>query len=198
MKFQLLSIALVFSTLVAVAQKKEIVFNVAFKDKNIGTIHAVKEVSGTKVSSDLKTNTDAKVFMMSIHVESEVTAVKENGVLVQGTAFRHANRGSEDVHAKVTKVADKTYQAVKNGKTTKIENKLIDVCVVDLYHQEPKGLNAIFSNMYADFLKVKALGAGKYQVTTPDNKDTYYNYQNGQLVLVESNTPLGKVVCKRI
>ena len=52
--------------------------------------------------------------------------------------------------------------------------------------------------MYADFLKVKALGAGKYQVTTPDNKDTFYNYQNGQLVLVESNTPLGKVVCKRI
>ena len=54
MKFQLLSIALVFSTLVAVAQKKEIVFNVVFKDKNIGTIHAVKEVAGTKVTSDLK------------------------------------------------------------------------------------------------------------------------------------------------
>lgn len=198
MKIQLLSIAFVFSCFFGFAQKKEIVFNVVFKDKNIGTIHAVKEVAGTKVTSDLKTNTDAKVFMMSIHVESEVNAIKENGVLVQGTAFRHANRGSEDVHAKVTKIAEKTYQAVKNGKTTKIENKLIDVCVVDLYHKEPKGLSAVFSNMYADFLKIKALGAGKYQVTTPDNKDTFYNYQNGQLVLVESNTPLGKVVCKRI
>jgi hypothetical protein len=198
MKIKLLLLAVLVSTISVFAQKKEIVFNVVFKDKNIGTIHAVKEVVGTKVSSDLKTNTDAKVLMMSIHVESEVTAVKENGVLVQGTAYRHANRGSDDVHAKVTKVADKTYQAVKNGKTTKIENKVIDVCVVDLYHQEPKGLSAIFSNMYADFLTVKALGAGKYQVTTPDNKDTFYSYQNGQLVLVESNTPLGKVVCKRI
>jgi hypothetical protein len=198
MKTQLLSLAFVFSCLFGFAQKKEIVFNVFFKDKNIGTIHAVKEVTGTKVINDLKTNTDAKVFMMSIHVESEVSAIKEKGGLVQGTAYRHANRGSEDVHAKVTRLADKTYQTVKNGKTAKIENKLIDVCVVDLYHQEPKGLSAVFSNMYADFLKVKALGSGKYQVTTPDNKDTFYQYQNGQLVLVESNTPLGKVICKRI
>jgi hypothetical protein len=52
--------------------------------------------------------------------------------------------------------------------------------------------------MYAEFLTLKATGAGKYQVTTPDKKDTFYSYQNGQLVLVESNTPLGKVVCKRI
>lgn len=198
MKTLLLSLGLVFSCLFGFAQKKEIVFNVVFKDKNIGTIHAVKEVAGNKAISDLRTNTDAKVFMMSIHVESEVNAIKENGVLMQGTAYRHANRGSEDVHAKVTKLADKTYQAVKNGKTTKLENKLINICVVDIYHQEPKGLNAVFSNMYAEFLKIKALGAGKYQVTTPDNKDTYYNYKNGQLVLVESNTPLGKVVCKRI
>lgn len=198
MKIKLLLLAVLVSTITVFAQKKEIVFNVQFKDKNIGTIHAVKEIAGTKVSTDLKTNTDAKVFMMSIHVESEVTAVKENGVLIQGTAFRHANRGSDDVHAKVVKVAEKSYQTQKNGKTGKIENKTIDVCVVDLYHQEPKGLNAIFSNMYADFLTVKALGAGKYQVTTPDNKDTFYSYQNGQLVMVESNTPLGKVVCKRI
>lgn len=198
MKTLLLTLAFFFSCFFGFAQKKEIVFNVLFKDKNIGTIHAVKEVVGNKVTTDLKTNTNAKVFMMSIHVESEVNSIKENGVLLQGIAYRHANRGSEDVHAKVTKLADKTYQAVKNGKTTKIENKLIDICVVDLYHKEPKGLSAVFSNMYADFLKIKSLGAGKYQVTTPDKKDTFYNYQNGQLVLVESNTPLGKVVCKRV
>ncbi len=198
MKIKLLLLAVLVSTIAVFAQKKEIVFNVFFKDKNIGTIKAVRVVSGSKVSSDLRTNTDAKVFMMSIHVESEVSAVKEKGGLIQGTAYRHANRGSDDVHAKVVKVAEKSYQTQKNGKTGKIENKLIDVCVVDLYHQEPKGLNTVFSNMYADFLSVKALGAGKYQVTTPDKKDTFYSYQNGQLILVESNTPLGKVVCKRI
>lgn len=198
MKIKLILLAVLFSIGAAFAQKKEIVFNVFFKDKNIGTIHAAKEVAGNRVSSDLKTNTDAKVFMMSIHVESEVSAVKEKAGLIQGTAYRHANRGSEDVHAKVVKLAEKTYQTQKNGKTGKIENKLIDFCVVDLYHQEPKGMNSVFSNMYADFLTVKALGAGKYQVTTPDNKDTFYQYQNGLLMQVESNTPLGKVICKRI
>jgi hypothetical protein len=116
MKIKLLVLVILISSIAAFAQKKEIVFNVFFKDKNIGTIHAVKEVVGTKLSTDLRTNTDAKVFMMSIHVESEVSATKEKGGLVQGTAYRHANRGSEDVHAKVIKVAEKTYQTQKNPK----------------------------------------------------------------------------------
>ncbi len=198
MKKSLLCFVFISSLFFAQAQKTALTFEVVFKKDKIGTVHAVQEKTGNKIINDLSTNTDAKVFMVSVHVESEVNLIKENGTLVKGTAYRHANRGSEDVHAKVSKLAEKTYQAEKNGKVTKIENKLIGFCVVDLFFQEPVGLNKIFSNMYADFMNIKILGAGKYQVVAPDKKTTVYSYQNGQLMTVESDTPLGKVVSRRI
>jgi hypothetical protein len=198
MKTTLYFFAFIVCTSLANAQKKEISFTVVFKKDNIGTVKATQEKIGTKTINDLKTNTNAKVFMISVHVESEVNVIKENGNLIQGTAYRHASRGSEDVHAKVTRLADKTYQAEKNGKVNKIQNQLINFCVADLFFQEPIGLKTLFSNMYANFMTIKEMGGGKYQVITPDNKNSYYTYQNGQLITVEADTPLGKVVSKRI
>ena len=52
--------------------------------------------------------------------------------------------------------------------------------------------------MYAEFLQVNELSPGKYQLITPDNKNSYYTYRAGQLVMVETDTPLGMVVSKRI
>lgn len=198
MKKTLLFLLLASNVLFVQAQKTAITFEVAFKKNKIGTVQAVREITGNKITNDLSTKTDAKVFMIPVHVESEVSLMKENGILVKGTAYRHANRGSEDVHATVKKIAENTYQAEKNGKINRLENKTIGFCVVDLFFQEPVGLKQVFSNMYADFLTITELGGGKYQVITPDKKNTYYNYRNGQLITVESDTPLGKVISKRV
>lgn len=42
------------------------------------------------------------------------------------------------------------------------------------------------------------MGGGKYQLITPDKKNSYYNYLNGKLTMVEADTPVGKVVSKRL
>jgi hypothetical protein len=180
------------------AQKTEIAFEVSFKGKKIGVVKAIEEKTGAKSIKDLKTETDTKILMMSLHVESEVKVVKENGVLLEGTAYRHANRGSEDVHAHVKKIASKTYQRERNGQTSKIEKEDITMCMVDLYFKEPKGVTSVFSNMYAEKLELKPMGGGKYQLITPDKKNSYYSYQNGKLVTVEADTPVGKVLSTRI
>lgn len=180
------------------AQKSEIVFNVNFKSEHIGTLHAIEEKKGTTSIKDIKTVTDTKVIMMSLHVESEVTTAHENGSMIKGTAYRHANRGAEDVHAMVTKIDSKTYQVERNGKKEKMDNMNIAFCVADLFFKEPKGIKNVFSNMYAKMLTLKELGQGKYLLVTPDNKNSYYTYQNGKLITVETDTPLGKVISKRI
>lgn len=180
------------------AQKTEISFEVSFKGKKIGVVKAIEEKTGAKSIKNLKTETDTKILVMSVHVESEVKVVKENGVLLEGTAYRHANRRAEDVHAHVKKIASKTYQRERNGQTSKIENEDITLCMVDLYFKEPKGVGAVFSNMYAEKLQLKAMGGGKYQLITPDKKNSYYSYQNGKLVTVEADTPVGKVISKRL
>ncbi len=180
------------------AQKTEIAFEVSFKGKKIGVVKAIEEKTGTKSIKNLKTETDTKILVVSVHVESEVKVVKENGILVEGTAYRHANRGAEDVHAHVKKIASKTYQRERNGQTSKIEKEDITMCMIDLYFKEPKGVASVFSNMYAGKLELKAMGGGKYQLITPDKKNSYYSYQNGKLVTVEADTPVGKVLSKRI
>lgn len=194
---KLLLILSVLTFQISVAQKVEHVFNVHFKTKDIGTIHAAEERFGTKSSKDLRTLTDANILMMSIHVESEVKSQHDNGILTEGTSYRHANRGAEDIHARVSKMGDKLYQREKNGMKSKIERQEITNCVIDLFFREPKGVKTVFSNMYADFLTLKEVGPGKYQLITPDKKDSYYTYKGGKLIMVESDTPLGKVTSKR-
>jgi hypothetical protein len=179
------------------AQKQEIKFQVNFKDNAIGTLLAVQETSGTKSTKDLKTLTDTKVLMMAVHVESEVNVIHQDGVLQKGVAYRHANRGAEDVHATVIMKGDKNYQIERNGKTEKMIAN-ISFCVVDLFFREPKGISKIFSNMYTKVLTLKEISPGTYMLMTPDNKNSYYTYQNGKLMVVETDTPLGKVVSRRI
>jgi hypothetical protein len=198
MKNELLLLFTFLSFQISLAQKVENVFRVSFKNKDIGTIHAVEQRSGTKSTKDLRTQTDTKVLMMSIHVESEVKSSHDNGILIEGTSYRHANRGTEDVHAHLVRLPDKSYQREKNGKKSLIEKQEITICVIDLFFREPKGIKTVFSNMYADFLTLKEISTGKYQLVTPDKKDSYYTYQSGKLISVESNTPLGKVISKRI
>lgn len=198
MKFRLLLLLLVTAPAAGWAQKSETIFNVLFKGKSIGTMHAVEERTGTKSNKDLRTQTDTKIFAMSIHVESEVKSLHDDGILVQGTSYRHANRGSEDVHAHVAKIGEKLYQKERNGERSRMEGEHISICVIDLYFREPKGIKRVFSNMYAEFVTLKEIGQGKYQLITPDGKDSFYSYKNGKLVSVESNTPLGKVICTRL
>ena len=182
----------------ATAQKTEISFHVVFKDENIGKLHAVEERSETKSHKDLRTETDASIFAMSIHVESEVKTAHDNGILIEGTSYQHANRGAEDIHGHVTTIGDKHYQAIRNGNTRQIKGQHISFCVIDLYFNEPIGISHVFSNMYTDFVSIKSIDQGKYQLTTPDEKESFFTYRNGKLMSVETKTPLGKVVVTRV
>lgn len=180
----------------AFAQKTEATFDIFFKGSKIGVLKAFEEKQGAQLIKDIKTQSDTKVLAFSVHVESEIYAVHENGKLVKGTAYRHANRGSEDVHAHTEKTATGQYQRERNGKKTVI-GEAISMCVADLYFREPKGLNRVYSNMHAEFVELKPLGGGKYQLTTPDKKSSYFTYQNGKLMMMEVDTPVGKATTKR-
>ncbi len=196
-KIFLLGYFLVLNTLLF-AQQKDIFFEVIFKDEKIGTLHAKEVLSGNKSVKNLNINTDATYLFVTVHVESEVTSTYENGILIEGTAFRDANRGSSNVHARVTKIGSRIYQRERNGLRDEIYNELITFCVIDLYFQEPVEVTKVFSNMYAQMLVLKKVSPGKYQLITPDDNDSFYSYKNGKLVTIEVNTKVGKVLSRRI
>ncbi len=180
------------------AQKTETVFNIFLKEKNIGTVRAMEIKSGTKSTKDLHTLSDTKFLCIQVHLEMDMNTISDNGVLVQGTAYKHANRGTEDVHAVTKKTGPSSYTVQRNGETSVLNNKVIRMCVADLYFTEPKGITTVFSNMYAQDVPIKAVGPGKYELTTPNDKTTTYTYQNGKLMTIVADTPAGEAVTKRM
>ena len=190
-------LAILFSMPAGVyAQKDEILFKVNFKGDDIGTLVAFEERSGERRTRDLRSITDAKVMVIAIHVESEISSTHENGTFIKSTAYRHSNRGSQDVHSQVTRMESSKYKCERNG-TTHIESREITFSIVDLYFKEPSGLTEVFSTMYADFLPIQSRAPGEYIVTTPDNMKAWYSYKDGKLIKIESETPLGTVVSTR-
>jgi len=189
--------AFLFATLTLSAQKTELQFDIYFKGDKIGSLKATEDKVSNQVVKEIKTQSDTRVFSFAVHVESELHTVHENGNLIKGTAYRHANRGSEDVHAHTEKGTNGQYQRERNGKKSTLA-QAITICVADLFFREPKGLTKVYSNMHADFVTVKPLGSGKYQVTSPDKKVAYYTYQNGKLAMMEVDTPVGKATTKRV
>ncbi|CAN5429938.1 hypothetical protein BH10BAC4_BH10BAC4_06210 [soil metagenome] len=179
------------------AQKREVIFDVALNDKYIGTLHATEEKTGNKFIRDLKSNTDAKVIILSIHVESEVTNTHEGDVLVTGVAYRHANRGVKDVKSNVKRLSSRNYQCERNGIISHLKNTEISFCTVNLYWIEPSGIKKVFSTMFVTFLPIKVLGPGKYEFVNPENRSAIYTYTNGKLSRIEMDTPVGKVISTR-
>lgn len=189
--------SIVFFCLLSNAQQTSISFDVFMKGKDIGDVIATEQKTNTRTVKDIRTNCDNKVLMISVHVESELTTTHENGTMLKGTAYRHANRGASDVHAQTTRTGANQYTIERNGSKSNITNQDIHFCVADLYFREPKGLSSIFSNMWGTNVTVASLGGGKYTVTNPDGKSSTYTYQNGSLVQMEVETPIGKVTTKR-
>ena len=135
---------------------------------------------------------------LSVHVETDTKVINGNRILIEGTAYRHTNRGPGDIHATTKRLGAKKYELDRNGTKSLYELEEITFSVTDLFFEEPVGLQNIFSNMFAEMVPLKKLGSGKYQVTTPDKKTTIYTYSNGKLVIIESETPAGNVLSKRI
>lgn len=194
--FSLLAIFLLVCTFTR-GQEMEILFDVMFKDKKVGVLRAQETKSESTSLKLLTTETSTTFLFIPIHMESEVSTTQKSGVLIKGTAYRNASKSS-DVIATVTKIGFRIYQRERNGVKDKIKNQRITFCVVDLYFKEPVEITQVFSNMYAQTLKLKRMDNGVYQLITPDNNNSLYTYRNGELISIEVDTPVGKVMSKRI
>lgn len=195
--FKLTLFALITISLRIAGQSTTSEFNVYFKDDLIGTVKAFSNIKGINVIKDIQTNTDAKILVTSIHVESEIYLLYKSGILSKGIAYRTASRGNEDVHANTTYNSNNSYTIVKDGKTSKLEVPEIKYCVGDLYFSEPKGIKQVFSNMYGKFLTIQPLANNTYKINLPDGKTSTYKYISGRLESIEVEMQLGKIISKR-
>ncbi len=179
------------------AQVTTINFDVIFHGQSIGTLSASKEVLGNKIIKNLRSTTDAKVMLLSVHVESEVQVKTEGEILISATAYRHANRGAEDIQTTTVKGAGNTYDIRKNGEHIELTHVGIKFCVIDLYFTEPLGITKVYSSTYGTFLTINYVSKGVYRITLPDEKTITFTYVSGKLTQTVVTMSLGDILFKR-
>src|SRR5947208_822709 len=129
-------LALFFFSYTVAAQSTIFKFDVVMNGNTIGLLTATKRVSGKIVVKNLSNTTKTKVFLMNVQVESEIYATYENELLTGSFAYRHVNRGSENVETTVKWQPDKRYKVTKNGVERFLASEGIRFTVVDLYFKE--------------------------------------------------------------
>lgn len=197
MRIYTLFVILCLVPAISLAQRQVVTFQVNFKDKKIGTMVATQMLAGVKSTQQLSTVTNARVMLITVHMESEIKSIHQNGILERSVSFRRSNRGPKNLEVSVIKSGVKKYKTVTNGKTGSLSTN-IGFCIIDLYFREPRGISRIFSNIHSQFLTVKVVGKGRYMVINPDKNHSYYTYINGVLKIIETDTPVGKVISNRI
>ena len=181
----------------AFAQKVEINFEVLMGDDRIGTLKAVMIRQGKLSKMEVRSKTEATKLAITLQMESEISVTKENNIVITGMAWRRANLGMDDIHTTVKRTGLKTYEHDCDGDVRTVQSEDITLCVADLYFTEPRGVTTIFSNMHGEYVPLRQIAVNAYHLVTPDNKDSIYTYKNGKLVLIEADTPLGKIVSRR-
>ena len=172
-------------------------FDVFFKGSNIGSVVAINVNNAGTTVRDVKTRTNVKVLLTSIRMESELKVIYENGIMKNGTAYRKANQGNEDMETTTTRIRSKTYTIETFNQKSKLENTEIKFCVADLYFSEPTHIRKVFSNMYGVFLEIEKVGASTYLINLPDGRKTYFLYEKGQIDSIEVEMGFGKIITKR-
>ncbi len=84
-----------------------------------------------------------------------------------------------------------------NGKPMNNTGSWIGISVLALYHKEPIGISAVYSEGQACWVNLKQLEVGVYKALLPDEKSATFYYTNGQLSKVVSETKWGEIVFKR-
>lgn len=198
LKTSLLAYILLFAFSSLFAQSTISSFDILLDGEAVGILKATKNVSDKKIVKNISSNTDAKVLLLTVHIESEIYATSGlDDILISSFAYRHANRGAEHIETTVKRLAGGKYSVVRNGVQKTLSTEGIKYCVSDLYFKEPVGLTSIFSNTHGDFVKLQLLSAGKYQLTLPDGKVNVFSYQNGKLIRVDVPMSVGNITFKR-
>jgi len=179
------------------AQKTIVNFEVSLDGKIIGGMVATKEVNGDEVNYTLHSDVEAKVLRMSVEVESELEMRTKDQILISGTSYQYSNRGKSNISASVKRQEDKTYKAVKNGKTRVLPISQIQNTVTDLYFREPVGVSTVYSIADADFLSIESKENGLYLLILSNGKRNTFTYVDGYLEKMRAPILGGAVEIKR-
>lgn len=148
-------------------------YNVYVAGQHAGTL----KVSAQKNNNQLSIHSEANISVAFSKANSILQAQYQNGQLYKATVVQKVNnkvRESSEV------IKENSYYRVeiKGEESTTFKDDVM-YSVALLYHVEPKGKNAVFSERYGLSCPLKEIEPNKYELKLPTGKKAYYTYNDG-------------------
>ncbi|PWU00368.1 MAG: hypothetical protein C5B52_09065 [Bacteroidetes bacterium] len=167
-------------------------YDIERNGKVVGKLTSIK--STNQQTEEYVTESDVKIdILFSIQVYTKVQGTFNNGVLSEGNILRKVN-GKDKANAHIIWSNDK-YLIKEPHETGSFKFKIYYTTAC-LMHEEPTGLQHIFSENFKQFINVKQLGPHKYVLQLPDGNENIYTYVNGKCAEAVVKTTFATVYIK--
>ncbi|MDW3197300.1 MAG: DUF6134 family protein [Cytophagales bacterium] len=166
---------IVFAFCLQTATCQSLHYDAVRKEKVIGGMDIVIKKHNDERIYDVRSNMEFRV-LVSLKVIFENTETFKNGILQTGSV---ANKmiGFKENEAHIEKTPDK-YHLWINGTPEPIDDQEITYTVSQIYTQEPKDGQKVFSQYYGTYFTFEKTGEHEYKYTSSEG-DNHYTYLNG-------------------
>jgi len=151
-------------------------YEVVRNGKPIGTVDVVRTIENGIETYSLENVVEFKV-LFTFNIKYVLKEQFKDGMLISGEGFNTLNGSTQ----KKTSIDFKNgkYKLIIDGIEGYVESgDTIKYAASQVYHQEPRGNEKMYSQYFGRYLQFKKIGDHKYSLSSPDG-DNIYEYQNG-------------------
>jgi hypothetical protein len=181
-----LFIAILFSG-VLFAQTQQ--YDVILVGADVGDMSVTRKVSGTKKTFLLESYTSVIFGTRNDAYTGKMEF--ENNVLIS-SSIENKKNGKLIFYTYVNKVGDAGYKVQTEKGLSTIAGK-VGYCCYDIFFQEPKDGENLFSERWGKFGTISKTGDHDYKVEIKGAEDYIYHYEGGKMERMDVPSPVGKV-----
>lgn len=176
---------LCLGTLVAQTQQ----YDVMLVGSDVGDMSITRKVSGTKKTFLLESYTSV---IFGTRKDAYTGKMEfENNVLIS-SSIENKKNGKLIFYTYVIKVGDAGYKVQTEKGLSTIAGK-VGYCCYDIFFQEPKDGESLFSERWGKYGTIKKLEDHVYKLLVPGCEDYTYNFEGGKMNKMEVPSVVGKV-----
>lgn len=159
-------------------------------NEKIGKLTVVQKNEGDKITYTLTSDVVVQ-FLFTIQAAENIMDVFENGKLVNSSHQRYVNGTLKADHA--LQYNGMSYTVIDQDNRVKQIKDQIDQSVLSIYFNEPKDGQQVYSQNFQCMLRVVKTKSHCYAIELPNGTTTTYQYEQGILKQVISDTYWGSI-----
>lgn len=160
-----------------------------YRDENkaIGVIKTMRIQDGNVTHIKANTNVSFRI-LIKVNLVYLFNTTFVNGFFSKSST-KNTTNGNVREYSKINWDGVK-YQTEVNHKKRDIYLARSSYTTLSMYYEEPVSRTKVFSERYAKYCTLRALGEQVYELTLPNGNKNHYKYKNGKCTEITAHTSL--------